>query len=79
MSMSRRSAAMMRPSEPFSYTGAGGNAAAMRPFAAHIAALGIQVVLADLPGYGLTHPAHDPDVTYGDSAGAPPRTDRSDR
>lgn len=46
--------------------GAGGNAAAMRPFAAHIAALGIQVVLADLPGYGLTRPAHDPDVTYGD-------------
>lgn len=46
--------------------GAGGNAAAMRPFAAHFAALGIQVFVPDLPGYGLTRPARDPHVTYGD-------------
>lgn len=46
--------------------GAGGNAAAMRPFAAHFAALGIQVFVADLSGYGLTRPARDPHVTYGD-------------
>lgn len=46
--------------------GAGGNAAAMRPFAAHIAGLGIQVFVADLPGYGLTRPARDPHVTHGD-------------
>lgn len=46
--------------------GAGGNAAAMRPFAAHIAARGIQVHLADLPGYGLTRPVRDPRVTFED-------------
>ena len=46
--------------------GAGGNAAAMRPFAAHIATARMQVLIADMPGYGRTAPARDPDVTYGD-------------
>lgn len=46
--------------------GAGWNAAAMRPFAVHMAARGLQVHLVDLPGYGLTRPARDPRVTYGD-------------
>lgn len=34
--------------------GAGGNAAAMWPFAAHLSALGADVVVPDLPGYGRT-------------------------
>lgn len=34
--------------------GAGGNAAAMWPFAAHLSTLGARVTLVDLPGYGHT-------------------------
>ncbi|WP_256841221.1 alpha/beta hydrolase [Ornithinimicrobium cryptoxanthini] len=34
--------------------GAGGNAAAMWPFAAHLSLLGARVTLVDLPGYGRT-------------------------
>lgn len=34
--------------------GAGGNAAAMWPYAAHLSSLGARVTLVDLPGYGRT-------------------------
>ena len=50
--------------------GAGGNAAAMWPFAAHIAALGAYVTVVDLPGYGRSIPPYDGRVTYDDWRGA---------
>ena len=34
--------------------GAGGNAAAMWPYAAHLSRLGARVTVVDLPGYGRT-------------------------
>ncbi len=44
--------------------GAGGNAAALRPVAEHVAALGVHVTVPDLPGYGRTR-ARDRRVRYG--------------
>ncbi len=46
--------------------GAGGNAAALWPFAAHLSKLGALVTVPDLPGYGLTRPASRPDLSYPD-------------
>jgi alpha-beta hydrolase superfamily lysophospholipase len=46
--------------------GAGGNAAAMWPFASHLARLGIYVTVPDLPGYGLTRTKRPGSVRYGD-------------
>ncbi len=50
--------------------GAGGNAAAMWPIAAHVAALGAHVTTVDLPGYGRSIPPYDGRVTYDDWRGA---------
>ncbi|WP_229741892.1 alpha/beta hydrolase [Kocuria dechangensis] len=44
--------------------GAGGNAAAMWPYAAHLAGLGAHVTVADLPGYGATTVAEPGTVRY---------------
>ncbi|MEE6272785.1 alpha/beta hydrolase [Georgenia sp. MJ206] len=44
--------------------GAGGNAAAMWPFASRFAALGAHVTVPDLPGYGLTRVADRAGVRY---------------
>ena len=38
--------------------GAGGNSAAMWPYAAHLSKLGAHVTVPDLPGYGETTTAH---------------------
>lgn len=46
--------------------GAGGNAAAMWPIAAHLAAAGARVTVLDLPGYGRTRPAWQRAVRYED-------------
>lgn len=48
--------------------GAGGNAAAMWPFAAHLSGLGAEVIVPDLPGYGRTAPrsARFGNLTYQD-------------
>lgn len=48
--------------------GAGGNAAAMWPFAAHLAALGARVTVLDMPGYGRSAPtsARSAAVDYAD-------------
>lgn len=45
--------------------GAGGNAAAMWPFASALAALGAYVTVPDLPGYGLTRVTDPGAVRYG--------------
>jgi alpha-beta hydrolase superfamily lysophospholipase len=47
------------------FHGAGGNAAAMRPFAEHLAALGTYVSVPDLPGYGLTRSPDPAGIRYG--------------
>jgi alpha-beta hydrolase superfamily lysophospholipase len=44
--------------------GAGGNAAAMQPFAERLAELGAYVSVPDLPGYGLTEVPDRSSVTY---------------
>lgn len=44
--------------------GAGGNAAAMWPIAAHLACLGARVTMPDLPGYGRTLAKHPAKVQY---------------
>ncbi|WP_182112367.1 MULTISPECIES: alpha/beta hydrolase [unclassified Actinotalea] len=46
--------------------GAGGNAAAMWPFAAHLSTLGARVTVLDLPGYGLTRGARPGALTFHD-------------
>lgn len=46
--------------------GAGGNAAAMWPFAAHLASTGAEVTVVDLPGYGRTRPSSSPRLAYRD-------------
>lgn len=46
--------------------GAGGNAAAMWPFAARLALIGARVTTLDLPGYGRTTPPVRRDVTLTD-------------
>jgi alpha-beta hydrolase superfamily lysophospholipase len=46
--------------------GAGGNSAAMWPYAAHLSELGALVTVPDLPGYGKTEVAHPERVRYGD-------------
>lgn len=46
--------------------GAGGNAAAMWPFAAHLAGTGAVVSVVDLPGYGRTHPSNSVGISYRD-------------
>ena len=46
--------------------GAGGNSAAMRPYAAHLSELGACVTVPDLPGYGRTTIAHPERVRYAD-------------
>lgn len=46
--------------------GAGGNSAAMRPYAAHLSKLGAYVTVPDLPGYGQTTTAHPERIRYGD-------------
>ena len=46
--------------------GAGGNASAMWPFAAHIAGTGAVVTVVDLPGYGRTHPVKSAGISYRD-------------
>ncbi|MEE6289224.1 alpha/beta hydrolase [Georgenia sp. MJ173] len=46
--------------------GAGGNAAAMWPFAAHLAGCGALVTVVDLPGYGRTRAHRRTTVTYDD-------------
>lgn len=46
--------------------GAGGNAAAMWPFAAHLSQLGALVTLVDLPGYGRTRPRGRGRISYKD-------------
>ncbi|WP_404312020.1 alpha/beta hydrolase [Agrococcus terreus] len=46
--------------------GAGGNAAAMRPFAEHLAAQGALVTAIDLPGYGRTRPSRRGDLVLDD-------------
>lgn len=46
------------------FHGAGGNAAAMRPFALLLAALDAEVVVPDLPGYGLTDVPDPSRVSY---------------
>ena len=46
--------------------GAGGNSAAMRPYAAHLSKLGACVTVPDLPGYGRTTTAHPERVRYAD-------------
>ncbi|MBX9246677.1 alpha/beta hydrolase [Actinotalea ferrariae] len=45
--------------------GAGGNAAAMWPFAAHLSQAGAYVTVLDLPGYGRTR-GKDTTITYAD-------------
>lgn len=44
--------------------GAGGNAAAMWPFAAHLASSGAAVTVVDLPGYGRTKPVQPQSPSY---------------
>ncbi|MDK1358777.1 alpha/beta hydrolase [Arthrobacter sp. zg-Y1219] len=46
--------------------GAGGNSAAMWPYAAHLSKLGAHVTVADLPGYGKTTTRQLGRVRYGD-------------
>lgn len=46
--------------------GGGGNAAAMWPFAAHLAAQGAVVTVVDLPGYGRTTSTRPGVITYQD-------------
>lgn len=46
--------------------GAGGNSAAMWPYAAHLSKLGAHVTVPDLPGYGKTITAHPKRVRYED-------------
>lgn len=46
--------------------GAGGNSAAMWPYAAHLSKLGTYVTVPDLPGYGKTEVAHPEQVRYED-------------
>ncbi len=46
--------------------GAGGNSAAMWPYAAHLSKLGAHVTVPDLPGYGETTTAHPERVRYQD-------------
>jgi alpha-beta hydrolase superfamily lysophospholipase len=46
--------------------GAGGNSAAMWPYAAHLSKLGAHVTVPDLPGYGKTITAHPQRVRYED-------------
>lgn len=46
--------------------GAGGNAAALWPFAAHMAACGAEVTVVDLPGYGRTCPVGRQPIRYAD-------------
>lgn len=46
--------------------GAGGNSAAMWPYAAHLSQLGAYVSVPDLPGYGQTHSPHPGQVQYSD-------------
>lgn len=46
--------------------GAGGNAAAMWPFAAHLAAQGALVAVVDLPGYGRSRAMRSGVITYPD-------------
>lgn len=46
--------------------GAGGNSAAMRPYAAHLSKLGVCVTVPDLPGYGRTTTACPERIRYGD-------------
>lgn len=46
--------------------GAGGNSAAMRPYAAQLSKLGVCVTVPDFPGYGRTTTAHPERVRYGD-------------
>lgn len=47
------------------FHGAGGNAAAMSPFAEYLAALGTYVSVPDLPGYGLTQSPDPSGIRYG--------------
>lgn len=44
--------------------GGGGNGRLLAPFADFAAQLGWRSLAPDLPGYGLTHPAPDPDSTH---------------
>lgn len=46
--------------------GAGGDSAAMWPYAAHLSKLGAHVTVPDLPGYGKTTSAHPGRIRYGD-------------
>ncbi len=46
--------------------GAGGNAAAMLPFATHLAGLGARVTVPDLPGYGRSRVADPGSLRYED-------------
>lgn len=46
--------------------GAGGNAAALWPFAAHLATCGAEVTVVDLPGYGRTRPVGRQPIRYAD-------------
>lgn len=46
--------------------GAGGNSAAMWPYAAHLSRLGAYITVPDLPGYGKTITAHPGRVRYED-------------
>ena len=46
--------------------GAGGNSAAMWPYAAHLSKLGAYVTVPDLQGYGRTEVAHPERVRYDD-------------
>lgn len=46
--------------------GAGGNSAAMWPYAAHFSELGAYVTVPDLPGYGKTQTTHPELIRYGD-------------
>jgi alpha-beta hydrolase superfamily lysophospholipase len=44
--------------------GAGGNTAAMWPYAAHLSTIGVRVTVPDLPGYGLTEVPDPGSVRY---------------
>lgn len=46
--------------------GAGGNSAAMWPYAAHLSKLGAYVTVPDLQGYGRTEVAHPEQIRYDD-------------
>lgn len=46
--------------------GAGGNSAAMWPYAAHLSELGAYVTVPDLPGYGMTESPHPEQIRYDD-------------